>query len=235
MLSSSVLFLCRGQTGVSASRVMLGFHQSWMKRNVKGMIAAADTWEVAVVKHTWTWWTARMRSRVAALQLLSFLTDLLNTVKVDFWCFSTATNTTQLFLIGQRMKHPCSQVWRKVKCGLRSTENFQNGILKMSLPSFSLVYHNGIMSLHFINCDLCSFAAFHNLLNSTYSANSYTIMTRAGRGEHEERWEFRMKMAVDANESRTESTMDGVWKEIRLDLWQMDEHVWGFTFKPHSH
>lgn len=85
--------------------------------------------------------------------------------KVYFWSFSAATNTTELFLIGLRIKYLCSQVWRKVNYGLRSTENFQNDILKMSLPFFPLVYHNGIMSLRFISCNLSlfSFPVFCNL------------------------------------------------------------------------
>lgn len=39
------------------------------------------------------------------------------------------------YLIGLRIKHLRRQVWRKVNYGVRSTENFQNDILKMSLPS----------------------------------------------------------------------------------------------------
>lgn len=77
-----------------------------------------------------------------------------------------ATNIAELFLIGLRTKHLCSQVWRKTNYDLRLTENFENDILKMPLP-FSLVYHNGIMSLSFINCNLHlpSFPVLFSLLS----------------------------------------------------------------------
>lgn len=142
-------------------------------------------------------------------ELLCTLFLLETHCEVYFWSFSIATNTTELFLIGLRIKHLCSQVRRKVNYGLRSTENFQNDILKMSLPSSSpsLVYHNGIMSLAVSSNDLYLFFYF---LYSSISRPTVQLLHYQSPGRR--RWTWGQMGVCDYDSGKckwiTKSTSD---------------------------
>lgn len=81
----------------------------------------------------------------------------------------------------------------------------------MSVTSFSLVYHNGIMSLHFMNCNLSLFISCVPQ-SPVIQYNSYAIMPSEGRSEHEGRWEFVMTTA-----GGTDAYRMGIWKVIQLE------------------
>lgn len=145
-----------------------------------------------------------------------------------------ATNTADLFLPGLRTKHPCSQVWRKVNYGLRSTGNFQTDILKMSLPSFSPVYHNGIMSLHFIKCNISSFPVFLHLLSysTTPKLSQLELAEVSRKQDGSSGWWVQM----NHTQNNFGRILMGIWKERHFDLClQKDKEMYMFEVSHSNH
>lgn len=128
-------------------------------------------------------------------------------------------------------------MWRKVNYGPRSTGNFQNDILKMSLPSFCPVYHNGIMSLHFIKCNLSSFPVFLNLLSySTPPKLSQLGLAEVSRKQDGSSGRRQRWVQMNHTQNNFGRILMGIWRGRHFDLClQKEMYMFEVSHSNHSH